>query len=187
MALFLPLACLGGLGYAGMLQILPRITFLQGARQKWIGVLLALALFGAVSINFTRYRFSPAECCTFYGPEEAHAMAWMGKNLPPEAKVLIAASEAAVFEHNPSGQYAGSDAGIWITPLIHRQSLPYPYQADFRSEDLHNELCQNGVTHVYIGGKGASFNAAQLNDLPGWYQLQLGLPKNRVYRLAGCP
>jgi hypothetical protein len=187
MILFFPLAFLGGLGYAGMTRTLQKIDILKGARQKWIYGLLSLLLFGAVIINTTQYNFFPSNCCIFFGDDDAIALDWMDKNIPANANILVASSEAIVFENTSAVQYAGSDSGIWITPLIHRNSVLLSYQTDFSSQGTVNELCKNRITHIYLGEGGNSFNHATLKNLPGWYEILLRLPKVQVFKLVGCP
>jgi hypothetical protein len=187
MIAFLPLTFLGGLGYAGMIKTLQNFDSLKAARQKWLNGILALLLFGAIGVNTSRYSFLPSECCNFFSRDDATALDWMDKNLPVNANTLIASAQSVVFENTLSAQYAGSDSGIWITPLIHRSSLPFPYGTDFSKQETFAELCKNGVTHIYIGGKGVHFNQAQLDSLPAWYENLLRLSKVQVYQLVGCP
>jgi hypothetical protein len=187
MILFLPLAFLGGLGYAGMIETLHGFEFLKITRQKWTSAALALLLFGAIGANASRYNFLPSDCCNFFGQDDAAALDWMNKSLPPSANVLIAASQAAVFENTPSIQFAGSDSGIWVTPLIHRISTPFPYYTDFEQPETLDKLCKNGITYIYIGEKGAHFNQTQLDNHPDWYENLLQLSNVQVYKLAGCP
>jgi hypothetical protein len=138
-------------------------------------------------MNATRYNLLPASCCIFFGEEDAAALEWMNKQLSPEANILIAASEAVVFENTSLPQYAGSDAGIWVTPLIHRKSTLLRYDTDFSQKEIHNQLCKTGITHLYAGGMGTNFNHDLLKSLPSWYEILVDLPKTQVYKLVSCP
>jgi hypothetical protein len=187
MVFFLPIAFLGGLGYAGMIETLHAIDFLKGARQKWLNGALVLLLFGAIGVNTSRYSFFPSDCCNFFNGDDAIALDWMDKNIPLNANILIASAQAVVFENTTSAQYAGSDSGIWITPLIHRSSTLLSYETDFNQQDTLDKLCKNGITHIYISEKGAHFNRAQLNSIPDRFENLLRLPGAQVYKLVDCP
>jgi len=187
MLLFLPMAFLGGLGFAGMIETLHDINFLKDVRQKWLNGTLALLLFSAIGVNTSRYSFFPSDCCNFFSGEDAIAFDWMDKNIPSNANILIASTQAVVFENTPSAHYAGSDAGIWIMPLIHRHSTLLPYETDFNQQDIFDKLCKSGITHIYISEKGAHFNKAQLNSLPDRFENLLRLPGAQIYELVDCP
>jgi hypothetical protein len=182
MVLALPLAFLGGLGYAGLMRTL------KAARQPWAQGLLTALLFGAVLFNVSQAKFSPSDCCNFFSPDDLTAFQWMGQNLPASAKILVASSEGSVFEDSAKVVYTGSDAGIWVTALLRRTSLVLTSRVDFRRPAVRASLCQYGVTHIYVGSRGEeSFNPAQLRAAPEWYQVQLDLPQAQVFRLIGCP
>jgi len=144
-----------------------------------------LVVFGAFFLNFTQYNFSPS-CCQFFGEDDRAALDWMDQNTPPNANIVIASSEAILFESSPSAWYTGSDGGIWITPLIHRQALFWPYQTDFGIAETLVGLCQRGAGYIYVGGTGQSFDQAQLLARPDWYAKLFSLPKAQVYRIVGC-
>ncbi len=176
-ALFLPLAFLGGLGFAGLLRRLP-------ARWRGAGgaglLLLTLALipWGA--------RIEPTDCCQIFGREDAAALEWMRGNLPSEAKILIAAVPLSVQDGSPQ-QISPSDGGAWISVLAGWQTIPLLNTTDFGSPQTWQSLCAQGVTHLYAGGLGQTFNVSSLQSLPGWYAPQLILPGAKVWRLQGCP
>jgi hypothetical protein len=111
----------------------------------------------------------------------------MDRNLPPNASILIAAFEAVVFESNQSAGYAGSDAGIWIMPLIRRNVLSVPYQTDFSTQGALNEICKGAARYVYAGETAQSFNIKQFEDKPEWFARLYALSKIRVYKVIGCP
>lgn len=187
MILFLPLAFLGGLGCAGVVRTINGIALLQDTRKKWLNGLVTLFLFGAVLANLTQYNFSPSECCQLFGEEDAAALAWMDAHLPLNATILVSSAEAIVFESNKSAGYTGSDGGIWIEPLIQRNVTLFPFQTDFGTQETLDELCKQGLTHIYAGGRKQSFEKIQLQDKPAWYETSLRLPKTQVYRVVGCP
>lgn len=185
--LFLPLALLGGLGYAGLLRSLKGMGLGQVAGESRANILIMLFLFGGFFVNFTQYNFYPSECCKLFGEQDAVAFDWMDRNLPPNASILIAAFEAVVFESNQSAGYAGSDAGIWIMPLIRRNVLSVPYQTDFSTQGALNEICKGAARYVYAGETAQSFNIKQFEDKPEWFARLYALSKIRVYKVIGCP
>ena len=185
MVLFLPLTVLGGLGLAGLIKAVSKTDSLRGAHQKWAQWAILLLFFGAFFLNFTRYNFSPA-CCQLFGEADQAALSWMDRNIPSSASIVISVSEAPLFESSPSVWYAGSDGGIWITPLIHRNTLLLPYQTDFGAQDVLVKLCQRGVGYIYVGGTRQSFDQARVSARPDWYERLFFLPKAQVYRVIGC-
>ena len=185
MALFFPLALLGGLGYAGLVRTVKNLAIVQGARQKWAQGAILLFIFGVFFFNFAQYNFSPS-CCQLFGEDDQAALAWMDKNSPLSANIVIASSEANVFEASPTVGYTGSDGGIWITPLIHRNVLLLPHDTDFRAQSAFVGLCQRGALYVYVGGTDQSFDQAQLQSRPDWYERLFSLPKAQVYKIVGC-
>jgi hypothetical protein len=152
MVLFLPLSILGGLGFAALTRTLSKTGILQRLHPRLLSGLITLLFFGFLFIHaFTQYDFYPSDCCQIFAQPDAVAFEWIDKNLPPDAYILIASSELAVLETHSSVSYAGSDAGIWLTPLVNRRTLRFPFRTDFGLQNTHDELCQQQVTHIYLG------------------------------------
>jgi hypothetical protein len=186
MVLFFPLAFLGGLGYAGMVRVVNNFHFHKGLFQKYINGFITISLFGAVLINFTQYKFSPSTCCKYFWEEDAVAIDWMDRKIPLDAKIVISQSESTVFESTQSIERAYSDAGTWVLPLIQRSTAPLPYHTDFSAEDTLDVLCNLKATYIYIGGRSDSFDLAQIQGQPGWYEMQLLMPKAQVFKVIAC-
>jgi hypothetical protein len=146
-----------------------------------------LFLFGGFFVNLTQYNFYPSECCKLFGEQDAVAFDWMDRNLPPNVSILTAAFEAVVFESNQPAGYAGSDAGIWILPLIRRNVLSVPYQTDFSTQGALDEICTGAARYVYAGETAQSFNNKQFDERPEWFERIYSLSKIRVYKVIGCP
>jgi hypothetical protein len=185
MSLFFPLAFLGALGYAGLVRTLNNLNIFQEARKTWINVSITLFLFGAIFVNITQYNFYPSTCCQFFGDEDAVALDWMSRNIPLDATILISSSESSVLE-SPSSSYTGSDGGVWITPLIHRNSVLLASQADFSTQSALEAICKARITHIYVGGRDTSIHLTQLEKQPAWYEMLLLLPKAQVFKIIGC-
>jgi hypothetical protein len=187
MVLFLPLSVLGGLGLAALTRALSKIGILRHLHPQLSTGLITFVLFSLLFIHtFTHYDFYPSECCQIFAQPDAVAFEWIDKNLSPDAYILIAASELAVLETHSSVSYAGSDAGIWLTPLINRRTLRFPYRTNFSLQNRHHQLCQQQITHIYLGWTEQSFTQAQLQDTPAWYTMLFSLPEAKVYALV-CP
>jgi hypothetical protein len=185
MSLFFPLAFLGGLGYAGLGRTLNNLNIFRGSRQTWINGGVTALLFGALFINIAQYKFSPSTCCQFFGDDDAVALDWMSRNIPLDARILISSSESYVLD-SPIPSRAGSDGGVWIAPLIHRNSIFAVNQTDFETQKTLEDLCKDSITHIYIGGRNNSFDPMLLQNRPAWYELLLLLPNAQVYKIVGC-
>jgi len=185
MTLFFPLAFLGGLGYAGLTQTLNGLGKFQGRPQIWISAFTTLLLFGALAINTMQYKFLPSSCCQFFVEDDAVALDWMDKNLSLDANIAISSSEAFVLDAQ-STSAPGTDGGIWIGPLIHRNPVYLTDQTNFREQSALIDLCKKKITHIYVGGNEESFGLLQLEDRPAWYERLLLLPKAQVFKVIAC-
>lgn len=185
MVLFFPLAFLGGLGCAGLTKILSGLGLFQGKAPPWVKTFTALLLFGALAINATQYNFFPSTCCQFFGEDDAVAFDWMDKNLPPDANIGISSYEAYVLDAQSTSS-PGTDGGVWIVPLIHRNPVYLNSQTNFRDQKTLTDLCEKKITHIYVGGREESFSLLQLQEQPAWYETLLLLPKAQVFKIIGC-
>jgi hypothetical protein len=187
MALYLPLSILGGLGLAGMLHFWEDRKALSENLRTYAGVSIVILLIGFTGLlSLRRYDFHPSDCCNFVGYDDTIAMDWLDKNIPSDARVLIAATQMNVLPSGPSVSLVGTDAGIWIPALTGRATVFAPFGIDFQSETTLEQLCQKHVDYVYAGGTGQTFNAAQLNEKAEWYKGVLFLPHVQLYQLIGC-
>src|SRR4030095_11303875 len=183
MILYLPLSLLGGLGVAGLEKSLSHPSFWKFSRKEYIYVFVI----GSVVIHaIAIYNFYPSDCCVLVGNDDVAALAWMEDHLPLNAHVGISVTELNVLPSAALEGYTGGDAGIWITPLIDRTTVPLLYSSDFGQEVVRDKLCQSGVTHLYVGELGQSFDPARLHEHPEWYKVLLSMPKVQVYEVAGC-
>ena len=169
MILFLPLAFLGGLGAVR----LPKF---------------AVILFAVIIIfhALTNYNFSPSDCCQLVKRDDAAALDWMDKQLPADAHIAIASADLSVDAFSAPMQGTGTDAGIWAAPLTGRAITTLPYYTDFFSQEVFNSLCEQQVTHIYIGSTPQSFRADFIKAKPAWYELVFHLPDAQIVRVLGC-
>jgi hypothetical protein len=177
MILFMPLSLLGGLGLAGLKT---RIRRLDGRTVSIICI--GLVLFHA----FASYDFYPFDCCVLVGNDDVAAMAWMEDQLPVDARIGIASTEIKVVAADVVEGYAGSDAGIWITPLMDRVTIPLPRDLDFDQQSSLEILCRRGISHLYVGELGQAFDIVKLNSRPLWHRHLLSMAKAGVYEVIGC-
>jgi hypothetical protein len=168
MVLSLPLAFLGGLGVSRL-------------SQKWIMPLLLLAVLAHAYLN---YSFAPSPCCQLAGRDDLTAMAWIKRNTPQDARILIAVTDYSLGQSVLSG--GGTDAGLWVTRLTGRVAPVLPYSINFSQEDIHQQLCWGEVGYIYVGNKDLSFNGDLMQSRPEWYQEALTLPQARIVQVLGC-
>ncbi len=188
MILFVPLSILGGLGFAGLVKTLGRLEFMRRLPSKLMPGVVTLILFGLVFVNaVSRYDFYPSDCCQIFAEPDAVAFDWMDKNLPDNAGILIASSDIVLFESGSLVSQAGSDGGIWLTPLIDRKTFSMSYLTDFNEISTRKILAQRGIMYIYIGGTARSFREAQLQNNPSFYKLIFSLSGAHVYELVNVP
>jgi len=183
--LFFPLSVLGGLGFAGLVRIFRKIKFLRRLPLKLMPGLAVFILSGLIFAHaFIRYNFYPADCCQIFKETDAVAFDWMDKNLPRDAGILIASSDTVFLNSSPRAVYAGSDAGIWLAPLINRKIFSMPYDKDLGKKSAWAALRRHGIAYIYVGGSAQSFPEAQLQNRLSLYKLVFSLPGAHVYELV---
>lgn len=169
MALFLPLAFLGGLGSVRLSKI-------------------AITLFAAIIIfhAFTSHGFSPSECCQLAGRNDVTAVYWMDEQLPTDARIVIASTDLSIDSFSAPMLGAGTDAGIWIAPLTGRAVTSLPYFTDFLSQEVYDSLCRQKATHIYIGSRPQSFKMEFVTATPARYETIYHVPGVRIVHILGC-
>lgn len=188
MVLFFPLSFLAGLGLAGLSNTLSAQGLRRALPPKWLPAALAILLVGLVFANaLARYDVYPSACCQIFAADDAVAFDWMDRNLPQNARILIASSDMLVFETGSPASPAGSDAGVWLKPLIDRNTFSMPTPTDFPQPSLHEMLLQLGIAYVYIGGTPQSFSVAPLEQNRSFYKPVFTLPGAHVYQVLNTP
>jgi hypothetical protein len=187
MSLYLPLSFLGGAGVAGLGKSLQQLTARWTANRFRLAHYVSLIFIGLLLANaFASYNFYPTDCCSIVGRDDLVAIDWVGKNLPFAARILISSTELRVLDTNTPQGAAGGDAGIWITPLTDRVTLPFPYQSDFSQQSTLDTLCQMGAEYIYVGEVGTTFNDGLLSAYPDRYRILLSMSKTKIYQVIGC-
>ena len=177
MILFMPLSLLGGLGLAGLEKMI------KSPYQYY----LALMVIVLTSIyTLTRYEFYPSTCCVIVGNNDLAAMAWVENQLPVNARVGIASRELKVVLDDVIEGDAGTDAGIWVTPLTGRAGILLPHNLGFDQPVTLDMICGKKVQFLFVGELGQTFDIAQLMSRPTWYRPLLTMSGTRVYEVTGC-
>jgi hypothetical protein len=181
--LYLPLSLLGGLGLAGLMQSVRGIRVFPEQMHPYTAILI-VGIVGLIAIG--RYDFYPSDCCNFVRYDDTVAFDWIDRNLPSDARILIASTSMNVLPSGPSANPTGTDAGIWI-PMLTGQNVAFaPFDMDFRSTATLEQLCRMQIDYIYVGGTTQNFNATQLQAKTDWYKRVLFLPNAQLYQLIGC-
>ncbi len=176
-----PLALLGGFGLAGLTQWTQRFHLKPNLIQHFMYV----SIVGLVLLNAAlTYQFYPSECCRFASRDDLAAFTWLEQNLPSDVNILIPSSVLSVTSKETTQSLTGVDAGIWITPLTSRKTTFAPQATQFTQPEIYQQLCIQGITHIYSGGMPESFKPIQEN--PAEYTIAFLLPHAGIYALTGC-
>ena len=187
MILYLPLSLIGGLGLSGLEHYLGDSQIKLGTSLIVLGKYVSVLFIGLVLINAVfQYGLYPSDCCEIVSTDDLVAIDWMDKHLPPDARILIASTELQVLPSDSFQGYASSDAGAWITPLIGRATVPFPYYSDLGQQTSLNTLCEMKVNYLYVGEIGPTFDDSQISIHPDWYKILLSMPKVKIYQVIGC-
>jgi hypothetical protein len=171
--LYIPFAIIGGAGFAGLLKKLPTTGLL-----RWFVVAI---LVGGVAVNFLMNNsMYPDSCCDYFKESDQTAIQWIRENTSEHSLVLISG-----FQDN--GQIIGTDAGIWIHPLIKQDTNMLPFDIKWNSLDEIEETCRSGARNVYVymGGREFSFIDDQLEQ-SNLTRLVFQSGKTKIYLITGC-
>lgn len=176
--LFVPLAWLVGILIWRAARWLNRqpATAQVIARLLAGGVLAGLLLFGS------RQQITILNEQTILAyPPDAAALRWLATNVPASANVAVSSWRWL------GTTWAASDGGAWILPLTGRQTTTPPVDyiydrelalqvaafneaaaqiTDWAAPAAADWLRQQGVTHIFVGGKGGFFDPAALSRNP---------------------
>ena len=178
--LFLPLALIGGLGFAEVVQ---KVNLRKSLNQT-LAILLLVGVFSFQTLR--TYTFTPSPCCNFVQKDDITLMTWIENNLPTDARIAISATPLNVTPGTGSKSLTGADAGIWVFNLTGRQILLVPYSHDFSAKETKDFLCEQSVNYIYAGNQPFSFNKSLHTSNNEWYEEVLSLPNARLYALKGC-
>jgi hypothetical protein len=165
---YIPLSLLGGLGVAGLLNLL--------VGRAHIREIIAIVLFGLIIFNFTSLdSFYPESYYNYVGSADLDAIHWLDHNLPAQAVFVIAGSSI-------QGSVTGVDAGVWISPLTGRASviqiLGYPWVMT----DALRTACTSDNLYLYVGSTQKMVSVS-----PVKYKQVYSKNSAKIYRVLECP
>jgi len=172
MLTYIPFSIMGGLGFSGLLKSL------SFTRVQW---LVAAVLPGVVIFNFFQHpALYPDPCCDYFKKDDQRAFQWLQNQVGEHGLVLISA-----FDNQ--GQVLGTDAGIWIYPLLGLPTNKLRFDTDWTSQLARENVCSFGAEEVYIyaGGRIFSFNNVQLAQEP-WLEEVYAVRPTTIYRVLDC-
>jgi hypothetical protein len=176
----LPLAFLGGLGIAGLLDWLeawPRR--LRLAVRVWVRFLVT-ALIVLLSIwNVARIdTFRPGSCCNYVQAADLAAIRWIGENTPPDAVVYVSG-------YKTGGSRVAMDGGMWVTALAGRRSIVEEYDTAWDTLEMLRLACAQGDVYVYAGSTFYSFQTERFVR-PDWYDIVFADGNVMIYHVRAC-
>ncbi len=173
MSLYIPFSILGGLGIAGVIQKMKNKVLLQR--------LIPAASIGLMTVHlFTGITLIPDPCCELYTEDDQEAFRWIEGTATDHGLVLTSA-------FNEDNQFFGTDAGIWLFPLIGVQTNKLPYDISWAATDEIEQACLSGAQEIYIymGGREFSFDNTQLNQAE-WADPVFSSGNTVIYRVNRC-
>jgi len=179
MALYLPLSCLAGLSLSSLYGSLRARS--HPARRVTTLVVLSIAA-GVCWLGWmlSRQELSYAPCCQIASNDDA-AIAELGAELiSPQARVLISGDSPPGYTLVPV------DGGAWLYPISQIKTVTIPTDFDFALPESHDLLCDNGITHIYVGMRPSSFRRETLGFAPSYYSPVIALRRAALYSVDGC-
>lgn len=172
MILYIPLAFMGGLGFGGLVGKLGRNTIPHRA--------VVIILMGAFFISFTPRSFYPDQCCNYFNKDDGLAFNWIRDNSSSHSLYFI-----STFS---DGERAyGTDAGVWILSLTRTPTNKLPFDINWTSPNLFNEICPSemGEAYIYMGGGKSSFDNEALSRLK-WVAPVFRAGEVIIYKISSC-
>jgi hypothetical protein len=174
MSLFFPLSAIGGLGIAGLVDLLNHRAVAATALS---GVLLGALI---VEAALSPANFLPNPATNFISPDDLTAMAWVKGHVPSDAIIFISSIP------NQEGSFAGSDAGVWIGPLFGISTRPLSYATAWGLPSLEQTLCvDQRPTYLYLGDAEYSFLSTPPVEGER-YRLVFSTRYVDIFQVGGC-
>jgi len=177
--MFIPLALLGGAALAGISS--PR----QGSNTLGEDAAPGRALLATLALIYVAWTISPpnegpSQAGTIAGQDDLSAIAALASRRGPDTLVAIAAAS------RQDTYLAPVDGGGWIPALALVPTTRLPPDSEMTSPIVHSQLCEEGVTEVFIGSTALSFSRTLLDLYPQYFSPIGILPGAAAYRLEGC-
>lgn len=178
MALFLPWTALGGMAVVGLVDDLQEGVPLPAVKKPALVIFAVIGL-GWMGWAFSSQKLAADECCLIAGRDDAAVIDHIAV-LPAQARILIPGDAPPDYSLVPL------DGGAWVYPLTGRTSVPWRFDVDFPSSELHDVLCEKDLTHIYVGMRERSFRREALDLAPSFYSPIVVNPRAALYSLIGC-
>jgi hypothetical protein len=173
MMLYIPFSIMGGAGFSGIVK---KTSFFGTLRWSPVIVFVAFVLLSFRQGN----SIYPDSCCDYFNENDRLAFEWIQANTSESTLVLISA-----FDN--SGRIVGTDAGIWLSPLIGQPTNKLPFDISWDSSDEIEKICQLGTKEVliYMGGRHSSFDNTEL-AYGRRAKLVFKSGKTHIYQVSEC-
>jgi len=170
--LYVPLSLMGGLGFGGLVKKLEARFIL-----KWA---VGIALVGCVVANITPQSFYPDRCCNYFKANDRLAFEWIQKNFSSHTLYFISSV-------NDNSKTFGTDAGIWISPLLKIATNKLPFNTQWNSAEVVNQICLSSMkdAYIYVGDRESSFDNNQLSHL-AWVTPVFQDGEVVIYKISSC-
>lgn len=171
--LFIPFSIMGGMGFVGLIRK-PQTNSI--ARR-----LVILAPIGCVIFSFLQGQsLHPDPCCVYFKEGDQLAFQWISKHTSADSLFIIST-------FNDNEKIVGTDAGIWIYPLLGRNTNRLRFDTNWDSMEEMEKICLFSEKDIYIytGGGNYSFNDSQLAS-GKWARPVFKAGQTVIYKPTGC-
>jgi hypothetical protein len=145
--------------------------------RQLLGYLIAFII---IIVGFSNQTFWPKSFGQLLSNDDVQAMEWIETQSPTSSVVLIPAIEAG------PDYRVGVDGGAWIQALTKREMQLWSYSHNLGEVHSHNQICGEGISHVYLGSNNYSFTRQDFSDRQRYLPVFVR-PKAAVYEVISCP
>ena len=171
--LYIPFSVMGGTGFEGTIR---KLSFNQTSRWIVAGILVGCVIFNSRNSA----SLLPDSCCNYFQESDRYAFQWLQENASDDSLVIISSFD-------DGDKIFGTDAGIWIYPLVGLNTNKLPFNTIWHLPNVIKEICKIGTqeTYVYMGGRQYSFNNVQLVQQK-WIELVYKSGGTEIYQVSKC-
>jgi hypothetical protein len=122
----------------------------------------------------------PNPCCNYAAKDDLRAIEWLKTASSQNTLVLIPS-------FREQGKTYGTDAGIWIEPLTNSAVNKLPFNTNWASDEIFQEVCSNGDTEIYIyaSSRQYSFPKSQL-EKQTWLAPVFQSNNVMIFKVGSC-
>jgi len=180
--MYIPFSIMGGVGVSSLTKYLaPRLRNLRisGTHQHLGGVLIGGLLIGVILIwGLSKQIIIPDSDYLIATQADLKVARWAQTHLAENDIVLI-----PTISWDEQSRMA-SDGGAWIQPFMNIKIRTRPHSTNLISKEIYNQLCMDGVTHVYFGTHEYSFSRIAIEDYSDLFIPQFSLPEAALYSVC---